>query len=536
MNRTFLIQVAAAVAFTSLTACGDDAMTIPDGGTADTGTRDSGRDAEPAGAEPEIASILVAESANSALIYSVSFTTDTAAQGRVEVVPTDGEAWEVPVSTEAETEHELTVLGLRAETEYRFRIHAEVEGGGASVFETDAVTTAALPDDFPPLSIEVLDAPAATAGVRLFGIRRWTPSQDQEWGYFLAIDEEGEVVWYLDVGRPTGDLGMRSNGNLLFEYGNSAASEITIAGDVLWDRPASEIGTDSIHHEVFPLDNGNILALSSELRTIAGYPGDETFDVVGDTVVVLSEDGSALLTEHSLFDILDPMRVRDGFHNPFWNTHYAEDSEGTKDWTHGNAVIVDDDGHYILCLRHQDWLIKMNAETGELIWRFGEEGDFTMAGEGEFAFHPHAPELQEDGTLLVYDNGNVRSTLGEGELPYTRVVLYDLDEEGMTATELWEYAGQSPYFAPFVGDADRLPTGNVLITDGGLLVGCPSSDNGSACAIGSPDTQKWARIVEVTEAGAEVMRITIRDDAEVNPTGYTVYRAEHLTSLYGAAR
>jgi hypothetical protein len=229
----------------------------------------------------------------------------------------------------------------------------------------------------------------------------------------------------------------------------------------------------------------------------------------------------------SLFDILDPLRTRLGFDASFWDQRYEEMSAGTKDWTHSNAVIHDEsDDTFIVSVRHQDWLIKIRRDTGELIWRLGFEGDFSIVGTGDYAYHMHAPELQADGNLLVYDNGNGREGLG-GEPPFTRVVEFELDEMSMTAMQVWEYAGASAYHSPFVGDADRLENGNVLITDGGLVAD-------PAAPVGAPDNQKSARIVEVTHESTpqEVWSVELHDDATTDPVGYTIYRAERFDSLY----
>lgn len=501
----------------------------------DGGLSDAGTDAMTI-VHPVISNILVAESPSSVLVYSVQFSTDIEASATVTVLAAGHDPWVVPTTTGPGVEHEVAVYGMYAETEYVFQIDATTPEGGAAQASSDPVTTAALPADLPPLDVTVHDAAAMAPGYTLFGIRRWNPGQDPAWGYLLALDAEGTVVWYLSVGHPSADLRQLANGNLLYNYGNIALSEITPDGTRVWDRQAPDVGTDTFHHEAFPVGDGTFVTLSTELRPISGYPDGSTHDVVADTVAVISADGSTLVREHSLFDILDPLRVRPGFDAAFWNVRYADVSSSTKDWTHGNAIIVDPaDGNFIASLRHQDWLVKVDANTGALIWRFGEEGDFALEAGGDWQFHQHAPELQADGSLLIYDNGNARSTLGATEPPFTRVVQFEFDETAMTARQVWEYRGQAAYHSPFVGDADRLANGNVLITDGGLIVGCPDLSIATACGVAVPANQKWARIVEVTgdATPTEVMTISIRDTAAVDPVGYTVFRAERLNSLYG---
>ena len=61
---------------------------------------------------------------------------------------------------------------------------------------------------------------------------------------------------------------------------------------------------------------------------------------------------------------------------------------------------------------------------------------------------------------MIYDNGRFRS---DGK--YTRVLELDVDLEARTAQRVWRYTETDWYDALF-GDADRLPNGNVLITQG----------------------------------------------------------------------
>ncbi|MEO0322646.1 MAG: aryl-sulfate sulfotransferase [Myxococcota bacterium] len=515
----------ASFVFSLFAGCGDDDGPTPD--------PDIGLDMAPETA-PVIQGLLLSESPASVLAYELVFDTDVPALATVSIAIVGDAPRTLFAETEATMAHAIPVLELRAETAYELSVEVVSPGGTRGTPALENFTTGALPEDFPPVDVEVLDGAAMAPGLTLFGVRRWTPSQDTGWGYLLALDAEGQVVWYVPTNRPPGPVAVRPNGNIVMGYANTSMTELTTLGEELWDRRAADIGTDTFHHENQLLPDGTILALSSELRSISGYPDDQTFDVIGDTVVVVNADATEVMTEYSVFDILDPLRQRPGFNATFWNNVYSEVSESTKDWTHGNAVVVDPtDGNWVLSLRHQDWVAKMDASNGDLIWRFGFEGDFTMSGDGVFPFHTHAPEFDDAGRMLIYDNGNNREGLAEGEDPFTRAVEYELDRETMTATQLWEYRGTAPYYAPFVGDADRLANGNVLITDGGLIVECPGTTIENACTPGNANNQKWARIVEVTREAEprEIFRITLRDDA--TPTGYTVYRAERLETLYG---
>jgi hypothetical protein len=104
-------------------------------------------------------------------------------------------------------------------------------------------------------------------------------------------------------------------------------------------------------------------------------------------------------------------------------------------------------------------------------------------------------------------------------------VLFDIDEMAMEVAQPWAY--QMPFFAPFVGDCDRMANGNVLVTAGGRV-------EDEALPLGDPDNRKFAQIIEVTNEATPsvVWTLTVSDESTMDPTGYTVYRSEKLPSLY----
>ncbi|MFQ5734920.1 MAG: aryl-sulfate sulfotransferase, partial [Planctomycetaceae bacterium] len=148
-------------------------------------------------------------------------------------------------------------------------------------------------------------------------------------------------------------------------------------------------------------------------------------------------------------------------------------------------------------------------------------------------FHQHSPKLTSAGTLLVYDNGNYRAPAFKRKRPpsrnRTRVVEYAIDEKNRTVKQLWEYHGDKPYLCPLFGDVDRLPkTGNILITDGGLI-----TDRRNRRTDRIPADRQRARIVELDrkDSDAKVFELRIGRD-KAGRFGWSVYRSERLPSLY----
>ena len=167
---------------------------------------------------------------------------------------------------------------------------------------------------------------------------------------------------------------------------------------------------------------------------------------------------------------------------------------GHLDWTHANGLaydIVDDS--VLVSLRHQNQVIRVARGNGQVTQRIGAGGDHPLLS-GDWFYSQHSPELDGEGGLLLYDNGNERPGDGaQGLLPKdereSRAVRYVLDADTGEVEETWSY--RVPEFTAFLGGVSRLENGNVLVCAGGLR-GAQSS--------------KLARLLEVTpDANAEVV-------------------------------
>ena len=74
---------------------------------------------------------------------------------------------------------------------------------------------------------------------------------------------------------------------------------------------------------------------------------------------------------------------------------------GYPDWTHSNAVVyVPGDGNLLVSSRHQSWIMKIDyndgAGSGNVIWRLGYQGDFTLMNGTEpqdWFYGQHQPSV-----------------------------------------------------------------------------------------------------------------------------------------------
>ena len=335
----------------------------------------------------------------------------------------------------------IPILGLSPGKRHRVHLTvADVYGNSVTWTEVVEVETAPLPDDFPLLRVKISVPDEMEPGVTLFSA---VPYEGGAFSFLIAVDEEGEVVWYYRADHVIGYVTQLRNGNLLYLYRAGAieyragAIEIDWLGNMLrhW-IPASlassvaagdiPVSADSLHHDMQELPNGNLLGLSTELRRVDQYPSSEadpsapaeTAHVVGDVVVEFTPDGR-IVDSWSLLDLLDLRRICYGSLDGFWDALYRDFATSTKDWTHANALFHDpSDDSILVSLRHQDALIKVSRATGELRWILGTPGGWNPPwhpyllqpdGEVEWPYHQHSSTVTPEGTILLFDNGNFRA-------------------------------------------------------------------------------------------------------------------------------
>jgi hypothetical protein len=470
---------------------------------------------------------------NTPLAGIVELTTRNPAQVTLEI--SDGfDLWRVKFPEVAEL-HSHPLLGLKPNRVYTVEVILNPGGSAGTLL----AVIDSLPEHFPAVTTLVSDPQKMEPGYTLLDCVRHGRG-DPRPTYSIIVDDRGDVVWYST--RCASSYVRLPTGNLLFRCGGTAVCESDLLGNEIVLTDLADPG-DGLHHDLVPTALGTYLSLSRKTIEIPDYPSSETdpnaptqtAEVRDEPIVEFMSDGT-LLNEWSLTDIIDPTRI--GYDS-------LNLTSVGLDWVHNNAVILDpSDDSVIVSVRHQDAVVKFSRATGELLWILGPHANWTTEFQPfllqpvglpfEWQYHPHAPEITSDGTLLLFDNGNHRASPFDGTIPlentenYSRAVEYLIDEENMEVRQVWEWGSNAtePLYAGFVGDADRLETtGNVLMTFGGTTVvnGETTEDLGLGSAI--------ARIVEVehVEQAEPVFDLQIHDPGLVQGT---VYRSDRIPALH----
>ncbi len=385
----------------------------------------------------------------------------------------------------------MFVAGMKANTLYHMRATLQMPDGSTVNDSDKTFTTGALPaNQLPTIKVTTPNGLTPQPGVQMLDLLDVGAGPP-----VVTTDLQGNVLWYYFPGGSAADIVQPvkplSNGHFLVSVGpNSAAPitptplpdgtinevrEIDLAGTVIRSISLAQLNTklaaanmnyvaDVIHHDVAVLPNGHWILLVNNTRVFSNLPGraGEPITVLGDALV----DLDANLNPVWLWDTFDHLDItREPYMFP--------------DWTHANAILYSaSDGDLLLSVRHQSWVIKIDYNngtgTGNIVWRLGYQGDFTLAGgtdPTDWFSAEHGPSFTTSNTsgqfgLALFDNGDVRQypdnkTCADSgtACPYSAANVFTIDETAKTAT--LTFLHNVGTYSNYGGNAEVLANGNV---------------------------------------------------------------------------
>ncbi len=429
--------------------------------------------------------------------------------------------------------HTLPILELHADSTYEVTVVATDEEGLVAIERGLSFTTHPLPTRWPLMDVLVHAPGAMSPGYTLLDFKGAEPPVN----YAVILDTQLEPIWIYESDEEISDARMLPAGHLLMVDGVDVVETDLVGNEY---GPWTNIPTP-IHHEAFPLPDGGLATLATYATVLNAFPeaylsprvlSDNV--AVSDDVVLLFDAALTPVAAWPMRGTVDPKRI--GFHS-------LNEVDDGYDWVHANAVVRDStDGGYLVSLRHQDCVVKLDS-GGELQWILGNHEGWSAAfapyllesvgADFAWSYHQHAPMVTVDDLILLYDNGNFGYTPYSDEaVPlaewYSRAVAYRVDPEAMTVSQEWEVEQSSTgrLFSGGLGDADELANGNVLVVHGWVLEenGVQNADAGRG--------QTSARLVESTVGGQIALDIRIWGNLGDEPDGWQVSRAERFSGLY----
>lgn len=389
----------------------------------------------------------------SPLTALVLFETNDEVEPTITVVGKD-ELTTYTYKSKKSNKHYLPIYGLYADYENTIIIEY------GDVRKEITIKTNPLPDNFIlPTSIKA-DKEKLSNDLYFF-----TPSSR---GYTCAYDTNGDVRWYL-TNYAIWNINKLKNGHMLVSterlinapYYMTGLYEIDMFGKI-YNEYSLEGG---YHHDYYEMPNGNLLVASDNFNSDEG--------TVEDYIVEIDRQNGNIVKKFNLKSILN---MEDG-KSENWSSY---------DWFHNNAVWYDDKTNSItLSGRHQDAVINISYETGNLNWIIGDSTNwsseyqkyfFKPVGDNfEWQWSQHAAMITPKGYVFLFDNGNNKSKIKENyvsaENSYSRGVMYKIDTNNMTIEQIYEYGKErgSEFYSPYISDVDYLDENHYIIHSGGIV-------------------------------------------------------------------
>lgn len=278
--------------------------------------------------------------------------------------------------------------------------------------------------------------------------------------YAIILDKFGNPYKWRETDNSPFNFAVQPNG--LIAYSEAAAGKTNefvsrLLDEELNDLDSFKCGNGYTMHpwEFRLLPNGHAIVCALESQPVNMLEiipdGQPNARVTGSIIQELDKDKNVVFQWRS-FDHIDITETYDIIKN--YNFEVA----------HLNSVELDYDGNYIVSLRHLSQIIKIDRNSGKIIWRLGgKKNEFSFINENEnnapdYFSYQHDARRAPNGNLTFFDNGNLR----HGP-PYSRGVEYKLDEIEKTAELVWEYRRNPDFYASNRGSLQVLKNGNYLI-------------------------------------------------------------------------
>ena len=277
----------------------------------------------------------------------------------------------------------------------------------------------------------------------------------------MIVDNDGQVVWFRpmrgeDV-RAMDFKVQRYRGEPVITWYEGVGTTYGRGEYVISDTSYREVtrvragnGYLGDHHEflITPEDTALVTIYSPvrwDLSSIGGPQDSFVLDGIAQEVDIAT--GEVLFEWHSL----DHVGVGESYRA------LPEGAGETFDYFHINSIDVDSDGNLLVSSRTTWAVYKIDRQSGEVIWQLGGKNSSFEMGPGTWMRYQHDARRQPDGTITVFDNGGVQ----KDDKSYG--LVFDLDEQEMTATLAREYGEPEGKVAAVMGSMQVLPNDNAFL-------------------------------------------------------------------------
>ncbi len=329
--------------------------------------------------------------------------------------PSGGElGMEAPVDL-SEPGYQTYLLGMKGSAEYDFQVVASSGGQNCSsevlTLETGPVATAA-----PRVTKNVMNEAAVSPGFIV-------SLEYSANGQAFIIDQDGDIVWWAPT--PNSASAARLDfdskyvwmvtGNPFPGTGMGAVRRVSIDGTEVENVG----GMGESHHDLAPLPDGKVAAL------VHGANCSEVVEIGPDLSTTPTIDFSGIYSSPDC---------------------------------HANSILYHpEDDTYTVSDRSANLYVKVDRVGGALHWQFGGSNPMGDHIQGSWQTN-HGHHVLPNGNFMFFNND------GAGGERASVVREFEFDLTSMTGTQVFSYTSASGNYTTSLGDVQRLPNGNTLVT------------------------------------------------------------------------
>lgn len=268
--------------------------------------------------------------------------------------------------------------------------------------------------------------------------------------YLIILNNSGNVIFSRMTQNNTNDFKMHPDGKFTYyEYGKNMFFLLN-ESYAIKDSFYCGNGYSTDGHDIVRLDDGSVYLIGLDPQivdmSLIVPGGNPQATVIGNIIQQIDSNKNVIFEWRSW----DNIQITDATRISLLSSEI--------DYMHCNAIEKDYDNNILISSRHTEEITKINRSTGKIIWRFGGKNNQITVTNDTVAFsYQHDIRRLPNKNITIFDNGNYHPI----EIP-TRVLEYQLNENGKTAELVWSYSRPST-FSIAMGNAQRLNNGNTFI-------------------------------------------------------------------------
>ncbi|MDM1295198.1 aryl-sulfate sulfotransferase [Sphingobacterium sp. N143] len=229
--------------------------------------------------------------------------------------------------------------------------------------------------------------------------------------------------------------------------GGTVLVEIDLTGKELTRIDLEKKGI-IMHHDVQMDAENNIVGVVRDFR-IDDRPNHPKDTLWGDAILTMDTKGNVLKkwSPWEKWDLMKDKKLDSLKHDRF----------------HFNTISFDLDSNYLTSSPIENQVWKIDAKTGDILWKLGKDGDYPLDTDELFYFQ-HAPHITKRGELLLFDNGDFSPRDSTTANKQSRALAFTLDQKHKTAKLAYSAPLPKKQFTARMGSVYELDNGNLLQT------------------------------------------------------------------------